>query len=92
MIVLGRRFVPAILALLHPPQKLAEPPLHRAIVVRGGEVWLGDQRSMQENIDAWSLDVASGRWTRLSALDWQRWTMLMRACSSIVPPGCTARP
>jgi hypothetical protein len=48
----------------------------RAIIVRGGEVWLGDQRTMQENIDAWSLDVASGRWTRLSALDWQHWTML----------------
>lgn len=48
----------------------------RGIVVRGGEVWLGDQRTDQENIDAWSLDVASGRWTRLTTLDWQRWTMV----------------
>lgn len=48
----------------------------RAVVVRGGEVWRGDQRTMQENIDTWSLDVATGRWTRLSALDWQHWTML----------------
>jgi hypothetical protein len=46
------------------------------IVVRGGEVWLGNDCSMQENIDAWSLNVASGCWTRLSALDWQRWTMV----------------
>lgn len=46
------------------------------IVVSGGEVWRGDDRSMAENIDTWSLDLATGRWTRLSALDWQRWTML----------------
>lgn len=48
----------------------------RTIIVRGGEVWLDDKRSMQENIDAWSLDVSDGRWTRLSVLDWQRWTMV----------------
>jgi hypothetical protein len=48
----------------------------RAIIVRGGEVWLGHNRTMQENIDSWSLDVASGRWTRLTTLDWQRWTMV----------------
>ena len=48
----------------------------REIVVRGGELWLGNDRSMHENIDAWSLDVATGRWTRLSSLDWQRWTMV----------------
>ncbi len=48
----------------------------RAIVVRGGQAWVGDQRTMRENIDAWSLDIASRHWTRLSALDWQRWTML----------------
>lgn len=46
------------------------------IVVRGGEVWLGNDRTTQENIDAWSLSVASGRWTRLSTLDWQRWTIV----------------
>jgi hypothetical protein len=46
------------------------------IVVRGGKVWLGNDRSTQENIDAWSLSVANGRWTRLSMLDWQRWTMV----------------
>jgi hypothetical protein len=48
----------------------------RAVIVRDGEVWLGDKRTMQENIDEWSLDIASGRWTRLTALDWQRWTMV----------------
>lgn len=47
-----------------------------SVVVRGGELWLGPSHSMQENIDAWSLDVASGHWTRLSQLDWQRWTMM----------------
>jgi hypothetical protein len=48
----------------------------RAIIVRGGEVWLDHKRTMQENIDSWSIDVASGRWTRLITLDWQRWTMV----------------
>ena len=48
----------------------------RAVIVRGGEVWLGEGQSMQENIDAWSLDITSGRWTRLTTLDWQRWTMV----------------
>jgi hypothetical protein len=48
----------------------------RTIILRGGEIWRGDKRSMQENIDSWSLDVTTGRWTRLTALDWQRWTML----------------
>ncbi len=48
----------------------------RSIIVHGGEVWLGDKRTMRENIDSWSLDIASGCWTRLTALDWQRWTMV----------------
>jgi hypothetical protein len=48
----------------------------RAIVVRGGVIWRGDALSMIENIDSWSLDLATGRWTRLTALDWQQWTML----------------
>lgn len=46
------------------------------IVVRGGEIWRGERLSMAENLDAWSLRVGDGRWTRLSALDWQTWTML----------------
>lgn len=48
----------------------------RAIIVHGGEVWLDAQRTMQENIDAWSLDISGGRWTPLSKRDWQRWTMV----------------
>jgi hypothetical protein len=48
------------------------------IVVRGGELWLGNGRSMQENIDAWSLNTATGSWSRLSALDWQHWTMMRK--------------
>jgi len=47
-----------------------------AIVVRDGEAWVGNERTMQENIDEWSLEIATGRWTRLTALDWQRWTMV----------------
>jgi hypothetical protein len=47
-----------------------------AIVVRGGAVWLDDKRTMQENIDAWSLNISNGRWSRLSVLNWQRWTMV----------------
>jgi hypothetical protein len=47
-----------------------------AIVVRGGAIWRGAELSMIENIDSWSLDLGTGRWTRLTALDWQRWTML----------------
>lgn len=47
-----------------------------AIVVRGGTLWRGDGLSMIDNIDSWSLDLGTCRWTRLTALDWQRWTML----------------
>lgn len=47
----------------------------QAVVVSGGEVWLGEGRSTQENIDTWSLDLVNGRWTRLTKVDWQRWTM-----------------
>jgi hypothetical protein len=48
----------------------------RTILVSGGEIYRGSERSELENIDRWSLDVETGCWTRLSALDWQRWTML----------------
>jgi hypothetical protein len=48
----------------------------RAIILSGGTIWRGDKISMIENIDSWSLDLGTGRWTRLSALDWQQWTML----------------
>ena len=51
-------------------------PDGHAVVVSGGTVWLGDGRSMQENLDTWSLDLSSGRWTRTIHADWQRWTML----------------
>lgn len=51
-------------------------PDGRTIVVRGGELWRGDNRSIEENIDAWSLDVETGCWMRLTTLDWQRWTMV----------------
>ncbi|MFX1678956.1 hypothetical protein PV762_06965 [Mitsuaria sp. CC2] len=48
----------------------------RSIIVSGGEVMTAEGRSFQENLDRWSFDLESARWTRLTALDWQRWTML----------------
>ncbi|WP_457389218.1 hypothetical protein [Roseateles sp. P5_E1] len=48
----------------------------RTILLSGGEIWRGAERSTWDNIDQWSLDTGTGRWTRLTALDWQRWTML----------------
>lgn len=48
------------------------------IVVRGGDVWLGRERSMQENFDAWALNTATGRWSRWTAVDWQQWTMMRK--------------
>lgn len=47
-----------------------------SIIVKGGEVWRGQQRSMAENFDTWALHLADGRWTRQTALNWQTWTML----------------
>lgn len=47
----------------------------RTLIVSGGEVWLSGERSSQENVDQWSLDVETGLWTRLTRLDWQHWTM-----------------
>lgn len=46
-----------------------------SVVVTGGTCWLGANRSMIENIDSWSLNVSSGRWTRLTSLDWQQWSI-----------------
>ena len=46
-----------------------------AIVVQDGKIWRGPDLSMPDNVDAWSLDIASGRWTRLSAVNWQRWAL-----------------
>jgi hypothetical protein len=75
---------------IDPVTTTGEPPgwIHRhsaalaedgeTIVARGGELWLGSGRTMQENIDAWSLNTATGVWKRLSTLAWQRWTMLRK--------------
>lgn len=46
-----------------------------SVVVIGGKCWVGENHSMIENIDSWSLDVSSGRWTRLTSLDWQQWSI-----------------
>ena len=45
----------------------------RAIIVRGGELWLGDKRTLQENIDSWSLSPSEpyGR-TRTKSSPWRR--------------------
>lgn len=41
-----------------------------SLVVRGGHVEHGE--SLEENIDEWALQLATLRWTRRSALAWQR--------------------
>lgn len=48
----------------------------RTIVVSGGNVWVGDEHSLRENIDQWALDTDACQWARLTSLTWQRWTML----------------
>ncbi|HEX8613847.1 MAG TPA: hypothetical protein VF800_21435 [Telluria sp.] len=48
----------------------------RAIIVRGGEILRDGDLPPVENIDTWSFDVASSRWTRQTMRDWQRWTMM----------------
>lgn len=43
-----------------------------AIVVRGGSI--DHDGKLVENIDDWSLDLATLAWTRLTVRDWQRWS------------------
>ena len=45
------------------------------IIVSGGEIWLGNDRAMRENVDSWSFDTHNGRWRRLTKRDWQHWIM-----------------
>jgi hypothetical protein len=45
-----------------------------AILVRGGRV-ARSAKMFEENIDEWSLDLATLTWTRRTALDWQRWAV-----------------
>lgn len=48
----------------------------RTIVISGGELWLGAERAMREQLDAWALDIRSGEWRRLTQRGWQHWVML----------------
>lgn len=45
------------------------------IVVRGGQRWHGEKRPTTENIDSWELNTRNGQWRRLTARNWQQWTM-----------------
>ncbi len=45
----------------------------KSIVVSGGEIWTGHEHPTKENIDSWSLDIASGEWCRLTQHNWQHW-------------------
>lgn len=47
-----------------------------SIIVRGGDIWRGPDRTEWENTDSWSLDLAEGRWTRLTNLGWPQFTLL----------------
>lgn len=48
------------------------------IVISGGELWLGADRAMREQVDSWALDTRSGQWRRLTQRDWQHWVMLRK--------------
>jgi hypothetical protein len=48
----------------------------RTIVISGGELWLGAERTMREQLDSWALDTRSGEWRRLTRREWQHWVML----------------
>jgi hypothetical protein len=50
----------------------------RAILVTEGEVWRGEDFTLQENIDTWVLDLASRQWSRQAAPECQRWTMVRK--------------
>ena len=41
----------------------------KTIVVSGGELRHGSDRTMAENIDTWSLNVATDAWERVRVLD-----------------------
>jgi hypothetical protein len=48
-----------------------------SITVRGGKRWVraGDVEEIRENIDDWSLDLASLAWTRLTERRWASWEL-----------------
>ena len=48
----------------------------RAIVVAGGERWLGTDVATRRNIDTWALDTHSAAWHRLTRHAWQHWVMV----------------
>ncbi|WP_374339456.1 hypothetical protein [Leeia sp.] len=45
------------------------------LLIRGGELWLGDEPAMRENVEDWSFDTRCGLWQRLSRKGWQHWVM-----------------
>ncbi|WP_432719368.1 hypothetical protein R0381_000494 [Jeongeupia wiesaeckerbachi] len=51
-----------------------------SIIVSGGKCWVGDDLIGSENIDSWSLDTLTGKWSRLTEHRWQRWVMRRVDC------------
>ncbi|HEY6512415.1 MAG TPA: hypothetical protein VI032_10575 [Burkholderiaceae bacterium] len=44
-----------------------------AIVVSGGEVYLGPDQDLWENVDDWQLDLATWTWARHTRKGWPQW-------------------
>lgn len=60
---------------IHRHQAVLDQDGH-TIVVSGGELWLGAERAMREQVDSWAFDTRSGEWRRLTRRGWQHWVML----------------
>lgn len=45
----------------------------KTITISGGETWHGAGEPFRQNIDSWSLNIASGEWRRLTTHKWQHW-------------------
>lgn len=47
----------------------------KTIFIEGGELWLGDEFSMRENIDSWAFDTCRLEWRQITKKQWQHWIM-----------------
>lgn len=47
-----------------------------SIIVTGGNVYLGEEHSLRENIDDWELDLKSWKWKKLTERNWPRFEVL----------------
>jgi hypothetical protein len=51
---------------------------NKSIAINNGEVDVGSEHSLRENIDDWSLNIFEWRWDRLSEKKWTRWEIKSR--------------